>query len=807
VRNYLLVILFLGNYFYMIHTVHGFNNRAIKVTSNLNGINLYKQYNSINHALIIGIDNYEHHPDLKTAVNDANAIAEILEKRYFFDKKNMILLLNKNATKQKVIKSFEDLITLKVHENDNVFIYYAGHGWFDKTFQIGYWVTSEATKNKTSFLQNNTIYQAIAALDRKKVKHIFLVSDSCFSGSFIKKHRDVETEIDDKYFQKYYSKPSRSVLTSGGNEPVSDSGKEGHSIFAYYFIKQLEKNPFPYLSVKQLGYQVECLVTRNSDQKPISKYIHGVGDEDGQFFFINNNKSLSIKPKNNFHKSETVLNEIINKSIASKQEWDNWQLELDSQYNKVLTIDKDNNTEDSDKLIAWKSFVSTFTEDNPYSDKDEKYRVVAKKKIITLTNNIENVKNKSRSRRSRRSRVDLRRDRNHKRLAEKKNLKESNYIAKQPEIVSMAGIVNYSEGKDTNKGLLRFINETATYEEYENSSLYQKEIEESKQRIINLCNKFGCENISTNEEIFNFYSNKTYIKKVLQITSCYMIVKGNYGDIKIKITIIDPFNTVIGRFDEPFLLCVSQPCRKPSKKFAFIIRQDRFNSLIPNGYGPRFMNEKNINELIEKSPEFLLKVLLHNSSEIQNEYFYKIAKIIISYNNLNLKEKADRIRKLIVELHKYSQNFISNEQQILESIVGYKGNILLNKRDVGIENCILFTIDYDGNGKEGGYYNLKVHICRYGSPSLGEMKMRGCAYGVNLDYKNLKETINKYKSNCMKKSTAKSILNRGQTSGNFMGFNKEGMCTRRKSQYYYLTDRFVEIRKTHYAWRELKNAL
>jgi len=266
------------------------NNRAISVTSINDGKTLHKKYyRSINYALIIGINQYSNHPNLNTAVSDAKAIAHILEKKYFFEKKNIILLTNHQATKKEIVQKFEELIRLRVKKDDNVFIYYAGHGWYDEIFQIGYWVTTEATKDKTTFLQNDTVYKAIAALDRKLVRHIFLVSDSCFSGSFLKKYRDIEINITDKYFHDYYSKPSRIILTSGGNEPVSDMGKGGHSIFAYYFILQLRNNTFPYISAKQLGYEVEKMVTRNSDQKPICKYLHGVGDEDGQFFFISNN--------------------------------------------------------------------------------------------------------------------------------------------------------------------------------------------------------------------------------------------------------------------------------------------------------------------------------------------------------------------------------------------------------------------------------------------------------------------------------------------------------------------------------------
>ncbi|ETR69064.1 MAG: peptidase c14 caspase catalytic subunit P20 [Candidatus Magnetoglobus multicellularis str. Araruama] len=277
------------------------NNRAIKVVSRYDGKTLHAKYYGVNHAVIIGINKYANHTDLDTAVNDARGVAHILERKYFFKNENIILLTDEQATRKNIIKAFEDLITLKVKQGDNVFIYYAGHGWFDKTFEIGYWVTTEATKDKTTFLQNNTVYQTISALNKRKVKHIFLVSDSCFSGNFIKKHRDIETDINDDYFHQYYSRASRNILTSGGDEVVSDQGIDGHSVFAYYFLQQLKKNSFPYISVKQLGYEVEKMVTRNSNQKPISKFLHGVGDEDGQFFFINKYSNIE-DPKRQYEK-------------------------------------------------------------------------------------------------------------------------------------------------------------------------------------------------------------------------------------------------------------------------------------------------------------------------------------------------------------------------------------------------------------------------------------------------------------------------------------------------------------------------
>ena len=70
-------------------------------------------------------------------------------------------------------------------------------------------------------------------------------------------------DIDDRYFREKYAKPSRNIMTSGGKEPVADGGKNGHSIFAYYFLQFLEQNRYP-LRQRQAG---RGLRGGNGDQK------------------------------------------------------------------------------------------------------------------------------------------------------------------------------------------------------------------------------------------------------------------------------------------------------------------------------------------------------------------------------------------------------------------------------------------------------------------------------------------------------------------------------------------------------------
>ena len=62
-------------------------------------------------------------------------------------------------------------------------------------------------------------------------------------------------------------KKTRLVITSGGNEPVMDSGNGGHSIFAYSLIKILnEKNKFFYST--DLFSEIRKYVLNNADQTP-----------------------------------------------------------------------------------------------------------------------------------------------------------------------------------------------------------------------------------------------------------------------------------------------------------------------------------------------------------------------------------------------------------------------------------------------------------------------------------------------------------------------------------------------------------
>src|SRR5215510_15135096 len=93
------------------------------------------------HALVIGNNAYTDLSPLKTAVNDATAVAELLQTMYGFT----VTLLT-NTTRDEIITALDQL-RATLTEQDNLLIYYAGHGVLDTSEERGYWLPVNAKQD------------------------------------------------------------------------------------------------------------------------------------------------------------------------------------------------------------------------------------------------------------------------------------------------------------------------------------------------------------------------------------------------------------------------------------------------------------------------------------------------------------------------------------------------------------------------------------------------------------------------------------------------------------------------------------
>jgi hypothetical protein len=227
------------------------------------------------YALVIGNNEYQDLTNLRSAVNDAKVISTVLEVDYGFNVK-----LLENASRKDILRSLKHL-RQSVGAKDNVLIYYAGHGYLDKAADQGYWLPVDSERDDDSnWIPTDRITGQIKAM---QAKHVMVVADSCFSGTITRAIK-IEQRTPE-WLSEIVKKKARTALTSGGLEPVLDTGSGNHSAFAYAFISLLEEND-GVLDASQLFSKLRPKVMVNSTQTPQYGKIHMAGDDGGDFLFV-----------------------------------------------------------------------------------------------------------------------------------------------------------------------------------------------------------------------------------------------------------------------------------------------------------------------------------------------------------------------------------------------------------------------------------------------------------------------------------------------------------------------------------------
>jgi hypothetical protein len=294
-------------------------------------------------ALVIGNDDYLQWPKLSTAVNDANSIADVLQRKYGFNVKVIA-----NATRKQILGAFEDYIE-ELGPSDNLLVYYAGHGILDDKGS-GYWVPVDASAPRSvKSLRTEDLVrhdEVIAMIQRIHAKQVMVIADSCFSGGLALaalaaseppptqtaqlklptavrtrglKIVDQDGDIPVGQIQGIVAKPdldmsseevtglmrlaalpARVVLTSGGLEPVADqlNAKDKHSIFATSVLASISRNTGMLKSIELTNaVQDEVIrktgsaasrgsITSGGAQTPNSTNLMGYA---GEFLFVARN--------------------------------------------------------------------------------------------------------------------------------------------------------------------------------------------------------------------------------------------------------------------------------------------------------------------------------------------------------------------------------------------------------------------------------------------------------------------------------------------------------------------------------------
>lgn len=191
------------------------------------------------HALVIGNERYPHFPRLATPVYDAEAVAQVLRTRYGFQVRMLV-----NATRFEILAAMNELAAT-LEEDDNLLVYYAGHGTLDEGADEGYWLPVDARPDdRSNWLSTRAITDH---LNRMRARHVLAIVDSCYSGVLsragVTRLRSVAGPAEQlAWWESQRGARVRLALTSGGEEPVLDEGGAGHSVFARVLLEVLRSN-------------------------------------------------------------------------------------------------------------------------------------------------------------------------------------------------------------------------------------------------------------------------------------------------------------------------------------------------------------------------------------------------------------------------------------------------------------------------------------------------------------------------------------------------------------------------------------
>jgi len=189
------------------------------------------------YGLVIGIQDYANDQlNLRYAVNDAQSIYELMvdKKCGMFERKNVNLLLNNDATKQNIWRALSKL-KRKVTHSDTVWIYYAGHAAAEDDDM--YWVTHDANINDLfgTALGNNEISKVLQKIVPQR---LFMFLDCCHAAAMSAKTNLTRSSLNlQDLFASYQGYGRVTIASSDGNQTSLELADHGHGAFTYHLVE------------------------------------------------------------------------------------------------------------------------------------------------------------------------------------------------------------------------------------------------------------------------------------------------------------------------------------------------------------------------------------------------------------------------------------------------------------------------------------------------------------------------------------------------------------------------------------------
>jgi uncharacterized caspase-like protein len=241
---------------------------------------IYQTDYSSSHALVVGIDKYDHWPRLEYAAKDAKQMGILLKNQGF----QIHLLTDEQATLQNILTELK-AIGSAVDLNSRVVFYFAGHGQTEDLpggGERGYIVPVDADDYdwQETMLPMDQLNRRIKQF---KAKHILMAFDSCYSGLGLVRSIKRPSEQNSAYIHKMMRSRSIQILTAGSRSEQAIEAA-GHGLFTDHLLAALagaaDINADGYITATEIYATLRPSITQKSysRQTPLFGYIEGNGD-------------------------------------------------------------------------------------------------------------------------------------------------------------------------------------------------------------------------------------------------------------------------------------------------------------------------------------------------------------------------------------------------------------------------------------------------------------------------------------------------------------------------------------------------
>lgn len=171
-----------------------------------------------NYAVIIGVGDYPGtSSDLPGVKYDVADVKQFLNTDTLWEGTHLTTVTDSKATQKNILNSVNGLAS-KVDANDNILLYYSGHGYSPDGSLVPY---------DKSGISAQMMYDSVMKLGEKVGPggHVTLVLDSCFSGNFV------------DYFKSHGGGEQYTVISAASSTETSlDVGNNG--LFTHYMMDE-----------------------------------------------------------------------------------------------------------------------------------------------------------------------------------------------------------------------------------------------------------------------------------------------------------------------------------------------------------------------------------------------------------------------------------------------------------------------------------------------------------------------------------------------------------------------------------------